>query len=49
MRLYNYYDGEWGTVTEMPTEYSNGWFALTTDDGCRTSLNGVRVSTKETR
>jgi hypothetical protein len=49
MRLYNYYDGEWGTVTEMPTEYSNGWFALTTDDGYRTSLNGVRVSTKETR
>jgi hypothetical protein len=43
MRLYNYYDGEWGTVTEMPTEYSNGWFQLTNDRGHRTSLNGVRV------
>jgi hypothetical protein len=45
MRLYNYYDGEWGTVAEMPTEYSNGWFTFVTDDGYRSSLNGVRVAT----
>lgn len=49
MRLYNYYDGDWGTVTEMPTEYSRGWFQFTTDDGYRCSLNGVRVSTHAPR
>lgn len=45
MRLYNYYDGVWGTVTKMPGEYDRGWFEFTDDAGKRTSLNGVRVST----
>lgn len=46
MRLFNYYDCEWVTVTEMPDEYSRGWFEVTNDNGKRYSLNGVRVSTR---
>lgn len=45
MRLFNYYDCKWGVVTEMPSEYSRGWFDFTHDDGTKTTLNGVRVST----
>jgi lipocalin len=46
MRVYNYYDGEWVTVTRMPREYDNGWFQVTTDGGGTYSLNGARVSTR---
>ena len=45
-RLYNYYDGEWGTVTSEPDSYS-GWF--TSDAGRSTTLNSVRVSKEELR
>lgn len=47
MRLFNYYDCEWVTVTEMPTAWSRGWFEVTNDNGKSYSLNGVRVSTRE--
>jgi hypothetical protein len=44
MRLYNYYDCKWGVVHDIR---SDGWFSFHQDDGTRTTLNGVRVSTKE--
>lgn len=45
-RLYNYYDCKWGTVGRIS---SDGWFDFVHDDGTRTTLNGVRVSSKEPR
>lgn len=48
MRLWNYYDGEWVTVTRMPRpEFDRGWFEATRDDGTKTSLNGVRVAARK--
>lgn len=44
MRLYNYYDCEWGVVGEI--HHYDGWFDFKQDNGRTTSLNGVRVSTK---
>lgn len=41
--LYNYYDGEWGTVTSEPDPSSQGWFDFQTDDGRTKALNSVRV------
>jgi hypothetical protein len=45
MRLFNYYDGKWGTVGRIYGD--DGWFTFTHDDGTSTQLNGVRVSTVE--
>lgn len=45
-RLFNYYDGLWGTVKSEPDPYS-GWFDFEHDDGRRTTLNSVRVSKQE--
>ncbi len=39
MRVFNYYDGEWGIVTDIRED---GWFKVN-----GTSLNGARVSTTE--
>lgn len=57
MRLYNYYDGVWGTVRftkpivingkGMGGTIYDGWFDLVGDNGRTYSLNGVRVSTRE--
>lgn len=47
MRLYNYYDGEWGVVEFNSHTEEDGWFYLRQDDGSKALLNGVRVSTKE--
>ena len=47
-RLYNYYDGKWGTVEFIPGTYGtsrDGWFKFNHEDGTSTILNGVRVST----
>jgi hypothetical protein len=41
-RLYNYYDGKWGTVVNEPGHH--GWFDFKQDDGSVTILNSVRVS-----
>lgn len=41
-RLYDYYGCKWGVVGEIG---GDGWFDFTHDDGTRTTLNGVRVST----
>jgi len=50
MRLFNYYDGKWGTVEHIETgPYADGWFDFRHDDGTRTTLNGVRVSTVDPR
>lgn len=45
-RLYNYYDGVWGTVMSEPDPHG-GWFDFTTDNDRRTTLNSVRVSKEE--
>ncbi len=46
-RVFNYYDGAWGTITNIdpPNSYTNGdpWFTLKQDDGSRATLNGERV------
>jgi hypothetical protein len=47
MRLWNYYDGEWVTVTELPREYSAGWFEVTNDAGSQYTLNGVRTAARK--
>lgn len=44
-RLFNYYDGKWGVVGDIDSR--DGWFDFHHDDGTTTTLNGVRVSTKE--
>lgn len=46
MKLFNYYDGEWGVVLSAPNV--QGWFdfGLIKHDRI-TTLNGVRVSTVE--
>lgn len=44
MRLFNYYDGKWGRVGQIE---ATGWFEFVHEDGTRTTLNGVRVSTVE--
>lgn len=46
MRLFDYYSQKWGVVGVIDTD---GWFDFTHDDGTRTTLNGVRVSTVEPR
>lgn len=46
MRLFDYYGLKWGVVGVID---SDGWFDFTHDDGTRTTLNGVRVSTVEPR
>lgn len=48
LRLYDYYDCKWGVVTALD-EYSPGWFDFRHDDGTRSILNGVRVSTVNPR
>ena len=58
MRLYNYYDGVWGTVRfakpivtasgkHVGGTINDGWFDLVADNGNVYYLNGVRVSTVE--
>ena len=46
-RLFNYYDGEWGTVVSEPREW-DGWFDFQ-PEGVTWSktLNSVRVSKKQ--
>jgi hypothetical protein len=39
-RVFNYYDGKWGTIGRIETD---GWFDHIADDGRSTSLNGERV------
>lgn len=50
MKVYNYYDCKWGIVQFIPGPYgteSDGWFYHIDEQGGRTLLNGVRVSTRE--
>jgi hypothetical protein len=47
MRLYNYYDCKWGTVKFSKFTHEDGWFDFIHEDGTKTTLNGVRVSTRE--
>jgi len=43
VRVFNYYDGEWGTITgPMDNE---GWFDFTADSGRVKALNGERICT----
>lgn len=45
-RVFNYYDGFWGTLGPVDTE---GWADVTADDGRRAFLNGQRISTYDPR
>lgn len=46
-RLFNYYDGLWGTVETEPREH-DGWFDFRHDGSSYTTiLNSVRVASKE--
>lgn len=48
-RLYNYYDGRWGTVVSEP-DGLHGWFRFQEDGASHSnSLNSVRVSSREPR
>lgn len=48
-RLYNYYDGVWGTVVSEPDPY-RGWFDFQPEGNEHTtSLNSVRVSKEPPR
>lgn len=41
-RVFNYYDGKWGTITELDDQ---GWFFHVPEDGSRGAcLNGERVA-----
>jgi hypothetical protein len=44
LRVFNYYDGIWGTVEEPP-KYEGDWWKIRYDDGGSDRLNGVRLST----
>ena len=48
-RVYNYYDGEWGTVENDPGEDDRfGWFDFRPEGSTFTKpLNSVRISSKE--
>lgn len=41
-RVYNYYDQEWGIITENPD--CDGWFEFVPDAGRIRFLNGERIS-----
>jgi hypothetical protein len=43
-RVFNYYDREWGYISESPSGWPD-WFEFTADSGRRCLLNGERVAT----
>lgn len=45
-RVFNYYDGWWGTLGPIDSE---GWADVTRDDGKRSYLNGQRIATYDPR
>lgn len=50
-RVFNYYDGWWGTLGPIDEDHdgTGGWADVTRDDGRRAYLNGQRIATYDPR